>query len=727
MQAVLSLIRCLAVAALGAMALPDPVFAQDGTARVNRALLIGVTQYSALDPRLWLNGPANDVDLVRRFLMSNASVPFRDDDITVLADLPAGDGKPTAANIRAAFAHLAQQVTPGDFVYVQFSGHGTQLPALDPASETDGLDEVFLPRDVGTWDGRAALTGQVLRDDEIGQLLDSLRARGATVWAVFDTCHSGTVTRAALPPGDDMKLRRVTPSDLGIPQAVMDAAANNAPGRLRSAGTREHRDGAADFAPAPDRATGDNGHPQGSLVAFFAAQSSQRTPERRLPRGAEDRRMTGVFTFTLLQALAANPAITYRQLAQDVLRRYAVRRLSKATPLFEGQLDLPVFGTSNDDGAALGQRVLQWPARVNRDGSIELDAGRLHGLAPGSRLLVMGSPADGDDLAVGVVEVTQADTLTARAVIASGPDGAAAPDKLPRGAWLRMAGGQRIDMALRVSLAAQSDNGAQILSRVLRLANDTRLLPATVSVVRPDQPSDLTLGVLDAPSGPVLELAPSDGMVARPGDMLVPRIALGGKSDSQIADELAQTLTSMSVVHSMLALGEAMPPDGLNIDATLLMRPDAQAPMVPLPVPPVPTLHPGNQLGIDLHNGERGPVDVNILYVQSDWAIKPILARRLQAGDRLRTPLIGIADGGFGRDRLLVVVTRAGRNTPVEDLSFLAQTSLPAMRNAAAPESPLGSLLATAFNTGSLRAGGRKTDKTHGTMLLFDVDTAPAQ
>lgn len=729
----LAMLAAVFLTVLASVGLVLPVLAREAAApdnlgRVNRALLIGVTEYPALDQRLWLNGPANDVDLVRRFLLSHTGVPFSPENIKVLADLPTADGIPTAANIRAAFAQMAEQVAPGDFVYIQFSGHGSQLPALDPATETDGLDEVFLPRDVGTWDGHASLTGQVLRDDEIGRLLDGLRARGATVWAVFDTCHSGTVTRAALPPGDEMKLRRVTPADLGIPQSVMDFAARQAQGRLRSVRGGGVPEGAADLAPAPDHTDAGGNQRAGSLVAFFAAQSSQRTPERRLPRGAADRRMTGVFTFTLLEALAANPGITYRQLAQDVLRRYSVRRLSKATPLFEGPLDLPVFSASHDAAPTAGPRQLQWPAQIARDGTITLDAGRLHGLVPSSRLLILTSPADPDDRALGVVEITSADTFSAQAVIAAGPDGKV-PEKPPRGAWLRLAGGGRVDMALHVALAAQSETAAQILSDALRHARDAGMLPATIGFVHPDQPSDLTLTALDADlqSGPVLEIAPSDGLAATQGDVLVPRIATSDKSPEQLGKDLAHTLTRMSAVHGLLALGNAMPASSLLIDATLLFRAGAHGPMTPLPDPPVPTLHPGNQLGIDLRNREKGPVDINILYVQGDWAIKPVLARRLQSGDRLRTPLIGISEGAFGRDRLLVVATRAGRNSATEDLSFLAQDSLSALRSADPAPTQLGAFLAEALLSGPTRSGAEKAAKPRGAMLLFELDTAPAR
>ena len=116
-------------------------------ARENHALLVGVSAYETLDERFWLVGPANDVVLVREYLTSNPHVPFAEANVTVLAD--GVEGSPTLAAIRQAMADLAGKVGPEDFVYLHFSGHGSQAPATADESELDGLDELFLPVDIG--------------------------------------------------------------------------------------------------------------------------------------------------------------------------------------------------------------------------------------------------------------------------------------------------------------------------------------------------------------------------------------------------------------------------------------------------------------------------------------------------------------------------------------------------------------------------------------------------
>ena len=70
----------------------------------------------------------------------------------------------------------------------------SQSDAFDPANpEPDGLDEVFLPADVGRWQ-EGNLNGAIM-DDQIGKWLAQMRDKGADVWIVFDCCHSGSMSR----------------------------------------------------------------------------------------------------------------------------------------------------------------------------------------------------------------------------------------------------------------------------------------------------------------------------------------------------------------------------------------------------------------------------------------------------------------------------------------------------------------------------------------------------
>ena len=210
-------------------------FAQSVVARDNYAVLIGASTYTNLDDRFWLVGPANDVELVSTYLTTNPHIPFRHQNVTVLADGVEGAQPPTLAAIRNSMDKLAAKVGPGDFVYLHFSGHGTQAPAASDQFELDGLDELFLPVDIGPWNDTTGTVENALVDDEIGQMIGALRSRGATVWAVFDSCHSGTLTRSVV--DEDVRLRRLAPSDLGIPASAarMRSFASGPESALRNA------------------------------------------------------------------------------------------------------------------------------------------------------------------------------------------------------------------------------------------------------------------------------------------------------------------------------------------------------------------------------------------------------------------------------------------------------------------------------------------------------------
>jgi len=389
------------------------LFALPAVARENYAILVGANTYPNLKEQYWLKGPANDVALVQTYLTTAAPVPFDPANVTVLADGIEGAPAPTLAAIRGAFADLTAKVQPGDFVYLHFSGHGTQAPAADPDSELDGLDELFLPVDIGVWSDDMGHVENALVDDEVGAMLDALTARGADVWVVFDSCHSGTVTRAAPSGDEEVRTRMLPPEALGLTAEQMEDVA-----------TRAMPQKAADPRARPESPVTGSGE-GGSLVAFFAAQTNEQTPERNLPRGKPGRMPQGVFTWTLFEALAEYPGATYAQLSQEVLRKYAVKSLARSTPLFEGDMDRVVF---SGDAAP---RLAQWPATVD-GGTFTLAAGSLHGLAQGGTMAVMASAADPTEAAIAMVELTEVGTFTATAT----PVGAL-PADLPKGLTLR--------------------------------------------------------------------------------------------------------------------------------------------------------------------------------------------------------------------------------------------------------------------------------------------------
>ena len=645
-------------------------------ARENYALLIGANQYPALEERWWLKGPANDVQLVATYLTTEAPVPFAADHVTVLSDGVAGAKAPTLGAIRGAFATLTAEVQPGDFVYLHFSGHGTQAPARDGSTELDGLDELFLPVDIGPWSDQVGEVQNALVDDEIGTLIDGLRAKGANVWAVFDSCHSGTVTRAVDSAEDDVRVRQLPPEALGIDMDAVEVSRSVDPRQVE-----------APF---------DAGSGAGSFVAFFAAQTNEVTPEKNLPKGKPGRKPQGVFTWTLMETLAEYPNATYAQIGQEVLRRYAVKNLAKSTPLFEGDLDQVVFGGEG------GARVSQWQAEVTEAGLV-ISAGTLHGLSEGAVLAVMASAADADADALGYVELTSVETFasTGQAVER---DGKTLPAELPKGVTLRKLDAV-LDFTLTVALPPEGSAPADAL--LAALANLTEAAGPRLLFVAPGQEADLRLAVLpDSPRPDAIWVLPSTGLAENLA--ATPSVSTGDKDGAELAAVLADTLTTMARAQNLMKLAGAVGTSNPEVEVELLTRTPEDRTLRPLPFAPVPVLIPDDEVHVLAQNNSDAPVDVNVLYIGADWSISHWFSGRLLPGDELKQGLFKISGDVLGQERMLVVVTPARPQSPVEDLSYLAQDALDTTR----------AVGGTAFDDALAEAGFGET--TRGAVALTD-------
>jgi len=144
---------------------------------------------------------------------------------------------------------------------------------------------------------------------------------------------------------------------------------------------------------------------------------------------------------------------------------------------------------------------------------------------------------------------------------------------------------------------------------------------------------------------------------------------------------LADTLVTMARAQNLLKLGAAVGAGDLDVDVEIQTRNKADKTLRPLPFVPVPTLIPDDEVHVLARNNTDGPVDVNVLYIGADWSISHWFSGRLQPGDELKQGLFKITDSVLGQERMLVVVTPAKPQSPVEDLSYLAQDALETTRN----------------------------------------------
>ena len=308
-----------------------------------RVLLVGVSGYPSLPEHRRLRGPANDVQIMRAGLLK-AGVTANQ--IRILADGAVDSSAlPTRQAILDSMRMLAEQARPKDWVIVYFSGHGSQqpqLPGKHAYTEPDGLDEIFLPYDIGKWDGSKMAVQGALIDDEIGHALEAISRKGASIWAIFDTCHAGGMAKAALADcsTDGCPVTRfVSPSALGVPEQSLHQAK---PGRTKPTGTA---------ARMPNN-TG-TGTDTNNPVFFFASQKDEPAAEEPLPdplgASGAPKRYFGLFTYLLAQALP-NWSDDLGALASHIAQRYKARPYP--TPLFEGALSqTPDFFAKQQIGA----------------------------------------------------------------------------------------------------------------------------------------------------------------------------------------------------------------------------------------------------------------------------------------------------------------------------------------------------------------------------------------
>ena len=146
-----------------------------------KALLVGINRYRI--PGADLRGCVNDVKNLRAVLTTYYG--FAGKDIKTLTDYAA-----TTKAMRDAIATLVKGAKKGDVLLFHYSGHGANVPDKN-GDEADRRDEILCPTDLDWKDP--------LLDDWLRTTFNRLPA-GVNFTVIMDCCHSGTNTRAILPP-----------------------------------------------------------------------------------------------------------------------------------------------------------------------------------------------------------------------------------------------------------------------------------------------------------------------------------------------------------------------------------------------------------------------------------------------------------------------------------------------------------------------------------------------
>ncbi|MFO0959125.1 MAG: caspase family protein [Isosphaeraceae bacterium] len=627
-----------------------------GEAGARRALLVGCTKYELAGvPELW--GPANDIPLWRKTLVD--SFGFGGDDVAVLLGWPEDPSRrPTRSNIAAAFERLIAESRGGDHVVIVLSGHGAQIPVPEENDfkvnpEPDGLDEVFLPADVKAWAG--GVVENAIKDDEIGAWLDRLRVKGAHAWIVFDCCHSGTMTRAA---STRERPRSIRPLDLGVPTRAIAEAARKA---------KEAGPPLPDAGPVVGPARVD-AEPTGSLVAFYAAQPFEESPELPRPEDAAlvPENYFGLFTYTLISALTRRQVpLTYRDLSQQVNSLYRSERKSKPPTAFvEGDLDREVLG------------LRTWPERsdilLTHDdgvGEFDLSEGELQGMTPGS-ILAVHPPTDdprGMETVLGHVEVVAVAPTSSRSRPTRFERGAVAdPASLPDRARCTIVA--RGVSGMRVTYAVLADDQGAIRQAIASMAEDLRAQFLEVA-----EPERADWWLRSSEGRVCLEL----GQAAETPIRTRVAESYPAQTGERLAAGLTRDLRKIFRWQNLWRVAGAMgnnPPQsrdlGLHIEVKVL-RGEGDREGIRLEDRPV--LNPGQWIEIRLRNDGPDDLWVTLLALDARFGIQDVPVVSIPARSATRPQRYEVTNESFGSEGLVALALPIDANRDRPRFDFLIQ------------------------------------------------------
>lgn len=271
------------------------------------ALVVGIGKYPAGSGWSEINGD-RDVSLVVSMLIRNG---FEKSDITVLANSAA-----TRKAIEEAFERLKESVSPGDIIYIHFSGHGQQVTDID-GDEPDGLDEAFIPYDAlkvyssGVYEGENHII-----DDDLNDWLSELKAavgKKGMVLVSMDACHSGDATRGN---DDDIAAGvRGTADVFALPDTKQEGPADRGAGSMADSGTAERTAGAA----------GTDAFENGGWICISACKSYQNNNEFKSSEGC-----FGRLTWALYKTL--EPGMTLDELVSELQKMYDTMPLPPGPP-----------------------------------------------------------------------------------------------------------------------------------------------------------------------------------------------------------------------------------------------------------------------------------------------------------------------------------------------------------------------------------------------------------
>lgn len=369
------------------------------------ALLIGINDYSDSNIKK-LNGTINDVELMQGALIDLYGFNAKNNMNTLVSNSPDEKKRPTQKvileNLNLLLENARKYYTTnnpastedGAIIVFYYSGHGSHVPDLPNEKagvdgtnllqdESDGEDETIVPMDsdvAGTKD---------IRDDKFNQLFRDLRKYTSNITFIFDSCHSGTVTR-------------------GFGEKSLDRPSAGA--TLQGKGMDKTLDESMDS----------NGE---KYVTISGSLPNQKSQESTLPDQTEIQskvafpklRWNGYLTYFLVQTLRKTPDATYG----DVMKKVSAavqQKNADQSPQVEGDVNRRMFKTSKSRdlrGVLIKDsktKEVEIEGKKVKETTLTIEAGKIVGALQGGDVGIYRQIGDTEPIAIG--EIVEAKDFT---------------------------------------------------------------------------------------------------------------------------------------------------------------------------------------------------------------------------------------------------------------------------------------------------------------------------
>ncbi len=616
------------------------------------ALIIGINSYPLLNS---LQGCVNDANLMYQTLTSSP-YNFPKDNVILITDQTAT--KPTQAAICQAMVDLANnpRLEQDAVVVVYYAGHGSQVQDAE-GDEGDGLDETIVPSD--SMRSKTPPYNRDITDDQIGAFIKKLSERTQYLTLIFDSCHSGNISRdiGLEPPHAD---ERFVPAD---PDHAPEMPPVSPQGLW----------GAPVTAPSRDLSAGGWLPLSEGYVLLSGCRSDQTSKERPFTQDGQTQRH-GVLTWFMTRTLQnAAPDLTYWDLWQAILKTLQQQGMADQTPTLEGAYERLVFQTD----FAARNRYVQLVAQPRRGAlgealppTLGLSVGKLHLVSPGSVFAVypLGTqPQAPNAQPVAKVRVTQVSALSAQVEVVEG-NAAQLVNGMPAVEVEHV--GERLPVAIGGAGEPWATLQAQAQASPRLQLVDTGVAQARVA-----------LGA-DVPAAAGVQEADADKLVVVTADNLLVGGPLPATPDS--ASEIVNRLEKIARYQAVDSLAIPNPTSGLDAVTLEVRRLPAGWTTDRLPgaadgnvVAAGTALSPNDMISLVIRNPTQQTVYASVLALsRPDYTVDVVFPPpgsqgEIQAGKSAVDGPFPNTSAGRGDDTLLLVVT-----TQPVDLRSLASRDI---------------------------------------------------